>query len=1118
MSLADSLARAFTFLMRVSSICILLVVAAFHLLKAGAGYGQTTENTFVDIEAQHAPLRSIISELEAKTNFLFVFPPELLENKRGSIRSESKSVKEVLMDILPAQGLAYREHGTNVVVYEAKVSAHSVEIIKGTVKDTDGIPMPGVNVLVKSSTIGTVTDTNGQFQISAPAGTETFVFSFIGYKTIEVQLNGQTEINVVMAQDLTTLQEVQINGGYYTTTNLKKTGSIARITEKEIGNQPVTSPLLSLQGRVPGVEISPFSGLPGSAVNIKIRGQNSIRSWEQDGIDGGQPLYIIDGVPVDPTPVSTANTSVALRGFDPLSTINPANIESIEILKDADATAIYGSRGANGVIVITTKNKKSAEGLSVDVNYYRGVGDISSKVDLLNTEEYLGMVREAIENDGPIAQNAYNDPFRGPALFPSLLLWDTTRNTDWQDVLMGGKSDVSDIRFNLTAGSGTTTFGFGGSYHKESLVYPGNFGLRRGNGLLTMNHISTDGRFSVNLSVNYGANSNELFNSSDLEISVLSLPPDAPRLYTDDGSLNWERRPAGISGAGRNSWINPMSYLRITQRSKTYNLIANAVLSYEIVKGLRFKTNLGYSKLDNSETINVPISSINPYGFDQKVGTSTVSTENRISWIIEPQLNYAFDFGKHGFTALVGSTWQEVGSEVGRFIGTGYNSDALLGTLSAAADITNTGVVGEYRYASAFARIGYNYADKYLLNITGRRDGSSKFGPNYLYGNFGSVGAGWVFSNENLFEGAYSILSYGKLRGSYGETGNDQIGDSNYLKRYTAGQNTYHGVTTLVPHSLFNPDYAWEVTKKLEFALELGLFRNVITSEIAWFRNRSSNQLVNYTLPSTTGFSSVLSNFGATIENSGFELSLTSRNVNNGKFVWTSSFNISRPQNRLVSFDGIEETAYNNLLKVGESLSVQRGFVYKNVNPQTGLYEFYDMDSDGAITDFDRQFIGSLDVDYYGGLSNSFSYKRIEFSFLIQFSNRQSRTILSGSTAPGAAVNQPVQVLDRWRNEGDITDVQKFTTGRNLEATEAYQRWRESDVSLGEVSFVRLKTLTLNYRLPKFLTDKLSVRNFDVFIQGQNLFTITNYDGWDPETLNGVPPLRIVSGGVNIKI
>ncbi|MCD9018891.1 SusC/RagA family TonB-linked outer membrane protein [Parachryseolinea silvisoli] len=1085
-------------IMRVSTACLMLIVTlALHLLKAESVHSQTIENTYVSIEAQHISLRLIFAQIERQTSFLFVFSPDVVDRFNDiSISPGTKSVREVLDVAIGESDLGYLRSNRTISVFKLKGKSNKgISTVTGVVKDILGNPMAGVNVVIRGTTNGTTTDVDGIYTIDAGSN-DWLIFSFIGYKTVEILIGNRTTIDQILEEDARTLDMVEV-GGYYKTQERTTTSNIVKILSKDIERQPVTSPLLSLQGRVAGLEVNPQNGAPGAAPRIRIRGENSLRS------DGGYPLYVIDGVIVDSSPLQSQSGLYAM-GIDPLSNLNPDNIESIEVLKDADATAIYGSRGANGVILVTTKKGRSSDHLSVDIGAYGGVGRISNKVDLLNHQQYLEMRREAFRN-----ANATPGQFDY-----DMTQWDTTRYTDWQDELLSGSAKISDFQGSISSGlGGIASFRIGGAYHDETSFMSDDLRFSRASASFNFNYRPTEGRLSVDFAVNYGVNNNTIANLSRIVESALSLSPVAPRLYNDDGSLNWEIIDYGTFKLA--SFTNPMVELLKVNESKLSTLVANANLKYRIVNGLDLSASLGYTDTNGDEIIRTPIVTIPPINRGaNSTGSAMFSDNRRTSWIIEPQLNYSKRLGYHSFDALVGGTFQGNDTRWVAVNATGYASDVLLNTLRGARSYTySADDNNQYRYMASFARLGYNYDDKYFVNFTGRRDGSSRFGPGNQFGNFGAVGAAWIFSNESFLRDKLKFLSLGKLRISYGKTGNDQIGDYQYYNLFRIGDSRYQNSTTLTPNGLFNRDFKWEVTAKLESSLEIRLLDDRFSVLATYYKNRSSNQLVNYQLPTTTGFDFILTNFNATVENRGLEFVLQSQNIRSKRFDWTTSINLTVPKNELISFPGIEDSPYSKTYKVGEPLAIQYQYVWSGVNPQTGQHVIDDLSGDGAINYVDDGRFGSALVDkYYGGVVNTIRYGQFELSLLFQYCKRNGTSIYNDY--PGMFIgNQPIEVMNRWENDGDITDIAKFSTDFTL--YNEYTQVRSSNYNTVDASFIRLKTMSVTYKLPSTLLDKLNMKQLNVFVQGQNLWTITNFIGLDPETgARSLPQLRMITYGL----
>lgn len=963
--------------------------------------------------------------------------------------------------------------------------AFQQQSVSGTVSDAQGV-LPGVTITLKNSTTQTITDQNGNFLINAKVG-DVLVFDYIGYLPLEVLVTDQTQIDVVLEPDATLLDEVEINAGYYTVKDRERTGSIARVTAKDIEKQPVSNPLAAMQGRMAGVDIVQNSGVPGGGFEVKIRGRNSIMA-------GNNPLYIIDGVPYDSESLGTRNTVgeiIPAGNINPLNAINPAIIESIEVLKDADATAIYGSRGANGVVLITTKKGQQGKTNFV-VGYSKGMASITRTRDLMNTQQYLEMRREAFANDGitEYPANAYDVNGK----------WNQNRNTDWQKVLIGGTAETNNLQASVSGGNEQTQFLLSGMYQNETTVFPGEFNYDR----LTVNsnirHNSADQRFQMTFSTGYSIENN-LLPGKDLTFDALRLVPNAPALYDQDGNLNWED----------NTWTNPLAALEGKYNNNSNTLIANSVMSYRVYENIELKINSGYNNTVFEDSNIIPHTVHNPaYGMDSSVSQAFSHKGNRSSFIVEPQISWYKQGENHSWNVLLGSTFQRQKNERLTLFGFGFAHNNFLGNLNAANLLMileeNT---QEYNYQSVFARLNYDFRKKLFLNITGRRDGSSRFSRENRYGNFGAIGAGWLFSEElNV-----SWLPFGKLRGSYGITGNDQIGDYQYLQTYMISDFPYDGNIGLLPARLNNPNFGWEENLKKEAALELGFFDQRVIISTAYYNNHSTNQLINYALPGTTGFSTIQANLDAVVENSGWEFEVSTDIFNRKNFTWQSSLNLSLPRTKLLEFEDLENSSYANQFVIGQPLTIYKLYELKGVNQETGLFEFVDFNDDGIISnDEDRQYVADLTPKFYGGLSNSLSYKNWNLDIFFQFVKKQGMNEFFGSQPSGMMTNQTVSVLDRWQEAGDQTAIQQFTTGGNAEALSAYSKFNISSGAVSDASFVRLKSMSLSYKLP---FGKDTGNSCKISLQGQNLLTFTKFKAGDPEQLSGfLPPLKRITLGI----
>ncbi len=1059
-----------------------------------------SQNTKVTIDVdKEVTVDEVFDIITKQTKYAFMYQAGLFKDfpkvhlQKGVVRMD-KLINESIA--LGKFNVVLTANNT-ILIKEAKTQQQIQ--VTGKVTDEAGMPVAGVTVLIKGTTRGTSTDFDGTYTITVHNPENVLVFSALGFATQEISVDNQSKINITLKESISELDQVTINAGYYKTSKRQSTGSIARLDAKTIEKQPVNNPLAAIQGYIPGVNILQRTGVPGGGFDIEIRGKNFINA-------GTNPLFIVDGVPFGGETLESFRVSGEINGgnISPLNAISSDDIESIEVLKDADATAIYGSRGANGVILITTKKGKSGK-TQFKASASTTLGQVSHFRDLLNTEQFLELFREGVVNDGygPFLDNPAFD-----FVWPALKNWDQSRYTDWQEELIGGTSYRNNIQLSVSGGSDQTQFLISGAYLKETTVFPGDANYKKATVHSNINHLSKDGRFKVNFSTNYAIENNKL-PRTDFTYLSHRMAPNTPELLDEEDNYNWHS----------NTFDNPLARLEEDYQVKINTLIANMVLSYKILPTFEASINFGYNNTNLDSYRILPHTARNPiYGFTPRnYSTVNTNTSNRNSWIIEPQLNWNQQWGNVKLDVLFGSTFQRETTEQFVLKGTGFASNNLLLNISAAETIEALqDTDSEYSYQAFFGRVNVNLKDKYILNLTGRRDGSSRFGPGKQFGNFGAIGAAWLFSNENIFKES-SVLSFGKLRASYGTTGSDNIGNYRFLDTYSVSGFDYNGTSTLEPTGIFNPLLAWEENKKLEAALELGLFNDRILLTTAWYQNRSSNQLIGVPLAATTGFNSLDGNFDATVQNTGFEIDLRTINFQNKNFRWSTTFNITVPKNELLEFKDIESSTFANRYIVGESLSIRQLYHALGVNPDIGVYEFQDYNQDGEINRLDdRQIIKDFAPKFYGGFGNSISYKNLSLDFLFQFKKQMRYNYLSTKATPGGQFNGPVELYDRWQQAGDVSPHQQasflFTTPDLFNID---QRQAESDAAISDASFIRLRNISLTYKVPKKLSRGLDL---SVYLQGQNLITITGYKYLDPEQLgdNTLPPLRQFTLGLNL--
>nr|WP_199156183.1 TonB-dependent receptor [Pedobacter sp. ASV2] len=1064
-------------------------------------YFQVTASVYaqkISLAVKEQPIEKVFSQIQKQSGYIFFYDENMIKEANAvTLNVKEKNLTETLDLLFEGQPFTY-EMVKKTIVVKAKVSVKPrasatprQQKITGLVTDEKDEPLVGASVIIKGGASATVTDKDGRYSIEANEN-DILIFSFLGFMTKEIGVGNRSIMNIKLAESVGQLDQVQVIA-YGTITRRLNTGSVATVSAKDIEQQPVSNPLAALIGRVPGLTVTPQSGVPGSSFNIQIRGRNSISQ-------GSQPLILIDGIPLaagneNMGLITSAITNLNQQsGVSPFNGISPSDIESIEILKDADATAIYGSRGANGVILITTKKGQVGK-TQITANFNTGITQVGQMPTLLNSEQYIAMRREAFRNAGttPTSSNA-----------PDLTVWNTSRYTNFQQEFLGGTGKITNANLSLSGGSPGTQFMISGNYNRETSVFPSDLPNQRGGLLANITHRSADNRLNIAFSGNFTSTENRAPKTDFTYYAFLA--PNTPSFFDASGNLKWTE--------GGVEYDNPYAYLKENYSIRNNNLTSNLNASYKIIEGLSAKALLGYNQQFTNEQLLSPSEAKRPSSTIS--GPTTQFGRNQFSsWNIEPQLEYIKQVWKGKLNILVGTTFNARNNNRLLVEGSGYSSNSLMEAFDAASVIDASSVRSQYRYQALFGRINYNIADKYLLNLTGRRDGSSRFGPGKQFANFGAIGAAWIFNTEKWMAPFTSFLSYGKLRASYGVTGNDQIGDYQFVETWKPYSITYQGSSGLAPSTLYNSGYAWEKNNKLEAALDLGFFKDRILLSVNYFQNRSGNQLINYRLPYTTGFNSIIANFPALVENKGWEFSLITT-VKSGRFKWDSSFNLTIPTNTLLEFPGIESTSYNSTYKVGQSLNLIYNYLSKGVNPQTGLIELFDGDGNNVLSTSDFQLLGKKDPKFYGGWQNSFSYAGIDLQFFFDFKKQVGRNanywLYNSSFIPGSMINQSVDVLTRWQNPADVSNVAKFlpsSTATSI-ATSSYV--------YSDQSYIRLRNVSLGYNLPKAALFKIGAKMARIYVQGQNLYTFNHDKGYDPEIQNPyvLPALRTYTVGMQI--
>lgn len=964
--------------------------------------------------------------------------------------------------------------------------------VTGTIIDSDTRePLAGASVVVAGTSIGTATSMDGTYQISAPENA-TLRFSFIGYIAQEIPVEGRSVINVSLAPDFRQLDEVVVVG-YGSQLERTLTGNIARVSARELEDQTVLSVEQALQGRMAGVDIQTQSGKLGQGIQVRVRGASSVSA-------SNQPLYVIDGIPV-----TTQNLSNNDAATNPMADINPNDIESIQVLKDASAAAIYGARASNGVVLITTKS--GAVGATrITANYSRSWSAPTNRVDFMTGPEYVDFMMEAAENTAALDGG---DPYYVAVLteylddYSSGADWRSGQaNFDWQDqAFQSGGSNT----FELTAQGGDqrTRFFISGAIDDQDGILVGNH-YQRLSGRANIDHDVSDrlnvgARLSLTRSINQRLAIDNAFATPMQMVAQMPVTP----IYEPDPNVTDGYAPS--DNVNHNTvYFNSLLYVDNTRFNTTvYRTLGNAFANLEITPGLRFHSEFGVDVLDqnddqhyNSQVARGMTDAVNGLGFQGWDRVVNYTTNN--------YFNYVGGFGDdHSYDATVGTSFQNADWNWSSVTGTQFPSDDFT-QISSAAEITSgAGGTTSYRFLSYFGRVNYQFMDRYLLTLSGRYDGSSRFGSNNRYGFFPAVSAGWIISDESFMEeGPFSLL---KLRASYGLTGNAEIGNFDSRGLWSAG--AYGGRPGTYPSQTPNPDLAWERTQQFDVGVDFGLFDDRVAAQFDYYYKDTQDLLLNVTVPASTGFTSQTRNVGR-LRNQGIEIAINTRNIVSNDFSWNSNFVFGRNRNEVTDLDGqVINGGFINRAVEGQPIGVFYSLEYAGVDPDNGDALFYinDQDDDGNIVNAgattnnpnaaNQVVIGDPNADFTGGFGNEFTYRGFSLDVLFQFS--YGNDVYDGAGIYKSANgdffdNQHASQLDRWQQPGDVTDVPqaRFLMGNGVVHSSRY---------LYDGSYLRLRHVALSYQLPRQYIDGIGLQNARIYVTGQNLLTWTKYPWWDPE-------------------
>ncbi|MEH6304380.1 TonB-dependent receptor [Olivibacter sp. CPCC 100613] len=1066
-----------------------LILTMLTIVKAAAvSYGQQ-----ITIKQKNISVEETLKVIRKQIGYNILYSPQIVnKGHRFDIDRQNAPLQDVLDEVFEGQPFLYTINGKTIVIKDKLPFTESEgsvqQLIEGQVVDEQGAPLAGVTVILKNSNIVTQTDATGIFRLQV-AGQDaiTLIVRSLGYLTQELRVSNTEKLKIALKEEQTSLDQVVVIG-YGTQKKSDITGSVSSIRSADFNKGTNTTFDQLISGKASGVQVIQNSAEPGGGVSVRIRGASSINA-------GSSPLYVIDGLPIDNAPVVTgggANFDAPRVPRNPLAALNPADIESIEILKDASATAIYGARGANGVVIVTTKKGKDGS-TQVSYNASGGIQQVAHKIDLLSADEYKTVLNGLVDAGGGA------ETYR---------IGDDITMTDWQDEVFR-KALIQNHSLSLSGGNNKTKFYTSFNYFDQQGVVRSS-GFKRYSAKLNLSTAVTDKlETGVSLNVSYtrddyapggfGINA-----ESGAIYATLNFDPtlpirDANGIYTLSPFLDMDNPLALLEGA--NALAN------------TYRTFGTAYAKYQLLPGLSAKVNLGGDF--SSQKRDVYVSRITRVG-GPLGGSASILQGTLSNYLIEGTLNYDKQWDNHAISAVLGATTQ-------RFIIDNTNQNArnfpsdLTGTYNTGLGDQSTYRLGSERRTnrlqSYLGRINYTFKDKYLLTGSFRMDGSSRFGVNNKFGYFPSFALGWKLHQEAFMQNAKAISNL-KPRLSWGQTGNQEIGDYAAITTFSTGPGAILDdqlISTTQPARIANPDLKWETTEQFNLGLDFGLFNERIAGTIDYFQKKTFNMLLNLPIPTTTGFTSILSNVGS-IRNTGWDFGITTQNLI-GDFTWTTSINLSTLRNKVVNLGGIDQIITgdagqtNQVFMIKEGLPVYSFYGYQidgvwqtdddfsvtrdPVAP--GDIKYRDMNGDGVVNAEDRTILGNSFPKLTWSFGNNFSYKNWQLSVFLE--GVQGVSMLNNNLVDAYF---PVQFrrnrfaepyLNRWTPENPSNKYPSFVnpTGQGSKLVNSY--------TVEDASYLRVRTLTLAYNLP---LNKKYLRNLGLSLTAENLLTITDYSGFDP--------------------
>lgn len=1068
-----------------------IIMRAFLFLYCTAVFSFTSENAIsqnakIVIDADKTiSVDEVFDIIKQQTDYRFVYKSNLFKDfpevhlKKGIIKAN-----KLLQQSLSSGdfNLVFTDEKTILIKEKtAKISNdYMQQSITGKVTNEKGIPIPGVNISEKGSTKGVSSDFDGNYSITSSKG-KTLVFSYIGMQTSEVVIGDNLKINVVLKMDSQSLEEIVLVG-YGSQKRKDITGSVSKINVQEINKSNSVSIDNALVGRAPGVHVITASGAPGASASIRIRGITSI-------FGNNEPLYVIDGLPIEigQGQGNSFYSSNFSSSISPLASINPQDIESLDILKDASATAIYGSRGANGVVIINTKKGSYSSVPNISLSSNTSISKFTNEYSMLNSKQFHQVIETAYQNSGA---NLPADNL----LYP----YGNQIDTDWQK-----ETDQSAINtnyyLNANGGSlnGSSLYSLSaGVTDQKGAIYNTNF---KRNNLRTKLETKLSDRLRVGANFNYSESKNKGSNTT-FYYQTIKYRPDIP-VFDEDGTYGHDTG---------NVSANPYAKVRYPAHVDNKSLIVSLFGEYELSERLLFKSTYSYNTSNNKSFRYTPSHDVFELRNNRK-GTLNLTDSDFSSRVLDNTLTYSKKLNKHNINTVGGISYTQNKSEFINTNATNFPDDEVMVTPGAASNVSLTSGGTISGLSSYFLRANYNFDNKYYLTFTGRSDKSTKFGPENRWGYFPSGAIAWRISKEDFLEDVNFINDL-KIRSSYGKTGSANFSDFQYATFFTSGS-FYNNNNGVISNTIPNPAIRWETTNQLDLAIDYSLWDRKINGTIGFFNKKTSDQILLRDVILETGGSSQYSNIGDFL-NRGFEFQIGVDLISNEKFQWTSELNLTTIKSKVLKLNG---GYYNNLIE-GESISYFSGYkvagifqnqeqidalnaaspngVYQSTKTAPGDFMFADTNKDGYIGGDDNTIIGNAEPDFFGGWNNIVRFGNFEVSAMFNFSvgnylynsNKKDLLIFNSYTS-----NYSTDIQNAWTTNNTDTNIPRLVSG------DPNNNRRDSNFFIEDASFFKFKNLNVTYKFNPKLLQKLFIQRASISLSASNIFTITSYSGLDPE-------------------